>query len=111
MEEKLKQAQQILHKNLGSDWNDLYQTLYESRVLVSMVEFSNQVQAGVMPNEVLAGEVLKLTFGEDEAKLNLWSEIVNDVYMEYDSTSEGEKAEILMGKIEKLLVLVSQREA
>ena len=69
-----------------------------------------QVQARVMPNEVVAGDI-KLMFGEDTEKYSLWCEIVNDVFMEYDTTSEGEDAQILIDKIERLLKLVSQREA
>lgn len=69
-----------------------------------------RVGAVVMPNEVLAGDI-KLMFGEDTEKYSLWCEIVNDVFMEYDRTSEGEDAQILIDKIERLLKLVSQREA
>ena len=69
-----------------------------------------RVEAEVMPNEVVAGDI-KLMFGEDTEKYSLWGEIVNDVYMEYDDTSDASKAEDLMHKIEKLLKLVSQREA
>lgn len=37
----LEVAQKILHDELGDDWNDLMQTLYESRVLVAMRHFAN----------------------------------------------------------------------
>jgi len=73
-------------------------------------EIVSQIDCRVMPNEVVAGDI-KLMFGEDTEKYSLWCEIVNDVFMEYDTTSEGEDAQILIDKIERLLKLVSQREA
>lgn len=78
--------------------------------LINRYKKAIQVQARVMPNEVVAGDI-KLMFGEDTEKYSLWCEIVNDVFMEYDTTSEGEDAQILIDKIERLLKLVSQREA
>ncbi len=39
--EKLTLAQEFLHKELGTDWNDLCQVLYEHRILCAMLKFSD----------------------------------------------------------------------
>ena len=50
-----------------------------------------------------------IKFKEDSEEYKLWSEIVNDIYLEYNTTNEPEKANELTEKIEKLLEIVSNR--
>ena len=102
-----------LHKWLNNLLKEKYINKADIKQILNDFDWddeSNLVEARVMPNEVLAGDI-KLMFGEDTEKYSLWCEIVNDVFMEYDTTSEGEDAQILIDKIERLLKLVSQREA
>jgi len=42
--DKIALAQSFLHKELGSDWNDLCRTLYEQRVLHAMLNFSDSLK-------------------------------------------------------------------
>ena len=37
-------AQKILHEELGTDWNDLCQVLYEHRILCAMLKFSDNLK-------------------------------------------------------------------
>lgn len=101
---KLLQEEQPITESEAQDLASLICELPEIK--------GGRVGAEVMPNEVIAGDIdIQLLFGEDTEKYSLWCEIVNDVYMEYDDTNDASKAEDLMHKIEKLLKLVSQREA
>jgi hypothetical protein len=51
---------------------------------------------------------MNLKFREDSEEYKLWSEIVNDIYLEYDTTDNASEADSLTEKIEKLLDLVSR---
>jgi len=52
---------------------------------------------------------LKFDINSNEYKL--WCQIINDIYMEFDTTIDAEMANKLVDKIQKLLELVSKREA
>lgn len=48
-----------------------------------------------------------ITFKEDSEEYKLWCEIINDIYLEYDRTNNGEDATALTEKIEKLMDKIS----
>jgi hypothetical protein len=39
---RICEAQKVLRKELGDDWNDLLKTMYEPRVMAAMIKFSDQ---------------------------------------------------------------------
>lgn len=53
---------------------------------------------------------MKIKFEEDSLQYKLWCEIVNDVYLEFDTTNDASKADDLINKIERLLNLVMPNE-
>lgn len=50
---------------------------------------------------------MKKVFKEDSKEYKLWSEIINDIYLEFDTTDDASKADDLTNKIEKLIDLIS----
>lgn len=48
--DKLLLAQDFLHKELGTDWNDLCQVLYEHRILCAMIKFSDSLKKTSVQN-------------------------------------------------------------
>lgn len=117
----LKEAVEVCHaiEKCGAS-DELTQVVIKASTLCNSIDDlldqldskGGRVGAVVMPNKVLAGDKnIREILGVDTVKYGLWCDIVNDVYMEYDDTSDASKAEELMSKIELLLDLVSQREA
>lgn len=50
---------------------------------------------------------MRTKFKEASEEYKLWCEIINDIYLEFDTTNDASEADDLTNKIEKLIDLIS----